>query len=95
MLLSVLNYLSDPLIFAGFSILVGIAYVLIWVFSLRELARGSRTTYKLVGIKGKNPRQEDRVSIWRRGNQRNTVRVRVPGNAKSANNGRPRITRAA
>ena len=94
MLLSVLNYLSDPLIFAGFSILVGIAYVLIWVLSLRELGKGDRTTYKLVGMRAE-PRQEERNSVWRRGNQRNTVRVKVPGNAKSANNGRPRVTRAA
>ena len=94
MLLSALNYLSDPLIFAGFSILVGIAYVIIWVLSLRELGKGDSTTYKLVGMR-EEPRQEDRNSVWRRGNQRNTVRVKVPGNAKSANNGRARVTRAA
>jgi hypothetical protein len=94
MLLSALNYLSDPLIFAGFSILVGIAYVIIWVLSLRELGKGDRTTYKLIGMRGE-PGQENRDSVWRRGNPRNTVRVRVPGKARSANNGRARVTRAA
>jgi len=94
MLLSALNYLSDPLIFAGFSILVGIAYVVVWVLSLRELGRGQRTTYRLKAMR-EEPGQENRVSVWRRGNPRNTVRVRVPGNAKSAGNGRNRVTRAA
>ena len=94
MLLSVLNYLSNPLFFAGFSIVVGIAYVFVWVISLRELGREYRTTYRLRGMRAE-PEQKRRISMWKRGDQRRTVRVKVAGNAKSATNGRSRVTRAA
>ena len=94
MLLSVLNYLSNPLFFAGFSIVVGIAYVFVWVISLRELGREYRTTYRLRGMRAE-PEQKRRINLWKRGDQRRTVRVKVAGNAKTATNGRSRVTRAA
>jgi len=95
MLLSVLNYLSNPFFFAGFSIVVGIAYVLVWVISLRELGREYRTTYRLRGMRAE-PEPKRRINnMWKRGDQRRTVRVKVAGNAKTATNGRSRVTRAA
>ena len=97
MMLSVLNYLSNPLFFAGFSVVVGIAYVLVWVISLRELGREYRTTYRLTGMRAEPESQKRLNNIWRRGDQRRTVRVKVGrnANAKPATNGRSRVTRAA
>ena len=93
MLLSALNYLSDPLFFAGFSIVVGIAYVFIWVISLRELGSGYRTNYQHTGIRGELA-AERWFNHWRRANGRRTVRVKVANTAKSATSGRAGVTRA-
>lgn len=93
MLLSALNYLSDPLFFAGFSIVVGIAYVFIWVISLKELGKGDRTTGQHTGIRVELA-AERWFNHWRRANGRRTVRVKVANTAKSANSGRARVTRA-
>ena len=93
MLLSALNYLSDPLFFAGFSIVVGIAYVFIWVISLKELESGYRTTYQHTGIRGELAAQRQ-VNRLRNSALRRKVRVKVANTAKSANSGRARITRA-
>ena len=93
MLLSVLNYLSDPIFFAGFSIVVGLAYVFIWVMSLRELGKGDRTTGQHTGMRGE-PAAERWFNHWRRANGRRTVRVKVANTAKSANSKRARVTRA-
>ncbi len=93
MLLSALNYLSDPLFFAGFSIVVGIAYVFIWMISLRELGSGYRTNYQHTGRR-REPAAQRQVNHLRNSALRRKVRVKVANTAKSANSGRARVTRA-
>ncbi len=36
-----LKFLADPIFFAGFSVVIGVAYVAVWVVSLKEIARPS------------------------------------------------------
>lgn len=93
MLISLLNYLSEPVFFAGFIIVVGIAYVLVWVISLRGLGGGYRTTYRFTGMR-REPRRENPVNGWRRGPGRTTVRVKVANSERVASNGRARVVRA-
>lgn len=37
----VLKYLADPMFFAVFSVVIGVAYVVVWVISLKEIVRPS------------------------------------------------------
>jgi|GEM_PF-6449193 hypothetical protein len=93
MLLSALNYLSNPLFFAGFSIVIGIAYVFIWVISLKELGKRDRTAGQHTGMRGELA-AERWFNHWRRANGRRTVRVKVANTAKFANSRSARVTRA-
>ncbi|MBW7997322.1 MAG: hypothetical protein FVQ81_12275 [Candidatus Glassbacteria bacterium] len=40
-----LQFLADPTYFAGFSIIIGVAYVAVWVISLKEIVRPAPETY--------------------------------------------------
>ena len=37
----VLGFLADPMFFAGFSVVIGVAYVVVWVVSLKEIVQPS------------------------------------------------------
>ena len=41
----VLEFLADPMFFAGFSVVIGVAYVVVWVISLKEIAQPSPDSF--------------------------------------------------
>ncbi len=42
-----LYYLSEPVFFTGFSLVIGVAYIYVWVTSLRDLSRQEGSFYSL------------------------------------------------
>jgi hypothetical protein len=47
MIKDMLQYLSNPVMFSAFSVVVGLAYVMIWVTSLKELVREDSGSFSL------------------------------------------------
>ena len=77
MLQTALHYLADPTFFAGFSIIIGVAYVVVWVISLKEIVQPSPESYFLTARdehESESRVQHKPVQSVRRRNDR--VRVR-------------------
>ena len=79
MLQAALQYLADPTFFAGFSIIIGVAYVVVWVISLKEIVQPAPESYFLSSQdeqvhEYEVPEQQRTVPSVRRRNDR--VRVR-------------------
>ena len=88
MLSSALQFLSEPLYFVGFSVAMGAAYVIVWVISLREVAKPERALF----LPAEAGPENGRVLTGPGGSPRPVRRFPVPA---KPNQSRPRITRRA
>jgi hypothetical protein len=91
-----LEYLANPTFFAGFSIIIGVAYVVVWVISLKEIIQPSPESYFLPSGQENDfevHEQHRPVQSPRRRNDR--VRVRQKFVKKSDEQRRGRSARAA
>lgn len=96
MILELLHYLSDPLFFTGFSLVIGVAYVYVWVTSLRDLAREDSGFYVLDAESRNRGEQKERPLLKYSG-RRISVRSKAVREEEAGQEGRrrARISRAA
>ncbi|MCE5270030.1 hypothetical protein LLH00_01960 [bacterium] len=96
MLGELLDYLSDPVFFTGFSLVIGVAYIYVWVTSLRDLSRQESSFYSLDqdAAAGNGVRQRP---LLKYSGRRISVRSKAVRDEESESAGRrrARITRAA
>jgi hypothetical protein len=82
-----LKFLADPMFFAGFSVVIGVAYVVVWVISLKEIVQPSpQSLFQPVRRNPEYDVQEQRfkASGPRMRNDRVTVRKKVVTEKTSA-----------
>ena len=96
MIMELLHYLSDPVFFTGFSLAIGVAYVYVWVTSLRDLAREDSGFYVL-DSEGNNRGEIKERPLLKYSGRRISVRSKAvrEDEAVQAGRRRTRITRAA
>jgi hypothetical protein len=71
-----LKYLANPMFFAGFSVVIGVAYVVVWVISLKEIVRPApQSIFQPVRRNPEYDIQEQRYQA--RGSNRRNDRVTV------------------
>ncbi len=72
-----LKYLADPMFFAVFSVVIGVAYVVVWVISLKEIVRPSpQSAFQPVRRNPEYDIQDQRNETKRLRSRSNSVRVR-------------------
>jgi len=94
MLHTALQYLSNPIYFGLFSIIVGMAYVAVWVISLYQLTQNERTHFIRAVKDGVEAQRKESGRIKK--NSEATVRISAAAIRREeiAAKRRDRITRA-
>lgn len=96
MISDILHYLTNPVFFSCFALVIGIAYVYVWVTSLRDLVRPDSMLYAL-DEDSRSERKQSRPVLKYSG-RRVSVRskaVREDEEPYRARGRRARITRVA
>lgn len=102
-----LQFLADPTFFAGFAIIIGVAYVLVWVISLKEIVqpdtgfldpeqRGEpRFDFDEFSRRDIQPRRDNRPRRNTVRVQRKTLTAQQQAQQERERSRRARVTRAA
>jgi hypothetical protein len=86
-----LEYLANPTFFAGFSIIIGVAYVVVWVISLKEITQPSPDSYFLPSRQERDfdyQEEHRQAQAPRRRNDRVRVRQKIVKNNSEQRRGR-------
>ena len=91
MLGEILHYLSNPVYFFGFTLVIGIAYIYVWVTSLRDLVRPETGFYSL----DQDSRREQRLPrpVLKYSGRRVSIRSKVLRDGEETMRGRGRRVR--
>ncbi len=91
-----LKFLADPMFFAGFSVIIGVAYVAVWVISLKEIAQPSpQSFYQPARRDPEYDAQEQRFVASGPRRRNNRVRVKRKDVAEKAGQRGRKAARAA
>ena len=86
-----LQYLAEPAFFAGFSIIIGVAYVVVWIVSLKEIVQPSPDSYFLPAAGDRETeiqKLQRQVQVVRKRNDRVRVRQKFVKNTDEQRRGR-------
>ncbi len=90
-----LKFLADPIFFAGFSVVIGVAYVAVWVVSLKEIARPSPQAF-FKPVRGNQQYDiQERQPVASGSRRRSGVRVQRKNVSEKAGQRGRRAARAA